>query len=298
VRACVIFNPAARGLKAHKHLATLHLLDPAPRLMPTSGPGSATLLAQQAVVEDYPTIIVAGGDGTLNEVVNGILSMPTASTKVRLGILPMGTMNVFARELGIPPKIKTAWQIILAGAEKQIDVGKVEFLHSNRAARYFVQMAGIGLDARAIELVNLRLKQYVGPLAYIVALIKAMREPHPEIKATLENSHYTAQFVLIGNGQRYGGSYRVFPEANLTDGQLDLCLFHRVNFYWVLVSGLKLLLTGKVGRNNVTRVKTNTLYITSNIRVPVQVDGEAAGELPVRISVIPRMLRVLVPPSH
>ncbi|MCX6895904.1 MAG: diacylglycerol kinase family protein, partial [Verrucomicrobia bacterium] len=179
MRTCVIFNPAAKGQKAGRLRARLNIISQHAALKQTAGAGDARRLAAEAIAEGCTTVIAAGGDGTVNEVVNGI-GDARAFDRVRLGVLPLGTVNVFARELKIPADPARAWKLILRGRYTRIDLGWAEFSKDAKPQRqYFMQLDGAGLDARAIELVDWRQKKKIGPLAYIVAGLKALREPQP-----------------------------------------------------------------------------------------------------------------------
>src|SRR6058998_956367 len=167
MKTCVIFNPAARGQKATQfrdHLATL-----AARvtLKPTYAAGAGRPLAAEAVREGFETIVAAGGDGTLNEVLNGIGDEPDGFARARLGVLPLGTINVFAREIGMPLDLHRAWAVIRRGRESAIDLPQVEFGATGKSQRrWFAQLAGAGLDAHAVELVDWNLKKSIGFFAY------------------------------------------------------------------------------------------------------------------------------------
>ena len=170
MRACVIFNPTAKGDKARHFRRQLDAVVPAATLLLTSGPGDAERLAAQAAREGYDTIVAAGGDGTLNEVVNGLAQEPGALEGVRLGVLPLGSVNVFARELGLPLQFAGGWQTILQGRETRVDLARAEWGRAeDRRVRYCCQLGGAGLDARAIELMDWSLKKRIGSLAYILA---------------------------------------------------------------------------------------------------------------------------------
>ena len=150
-------------------------------LKATTEPGDARRLAAEAVGEGFDLIIAAGGDGTVNEALNGIGDAPDGFVRARLGVLPLGTVNVFARELKIPLRIERAWDVLQRGNEMRIDLPRVEFSANGiRQQRYFVQLAGAGLDARAIELVDWEHKKKIGPLAYLIAGLKALRERKPK----------------------------------------------------------------------------------------------------------------------
>jgi YegS/Rv2252/BmrU family lipid kinase len=295
VQTCLIFNPSARGQKAEAFRSRLDSLCPNCVVRPTSAPGEARHLAAQAVREGFSTIIAAGGDGTANEVVNGLADVPQGLACARLGIVPLGTINVFARELGLPRDLAGAARTLAAGRELAIDLGRAEFTaDGRRQCRHFLQLAGAGLDARAVELVSWELKKKTGPLAYVVAALKAMREDQPIINVEGDGPD-CGQLVLLGNGRFYGGSFEVFPGASLRDGLLDVCVLPTVTA-WRPLQGALGLATGRVHRFWATRhFRCSTVTLRSAGRVGLQLDGEYAGELPVTFSVRPQALRVIVP---
>jgi len=296
VRACVIFNPAARGQKAERFRRSLGIIASECELKLTTAPGDARRLAKAAVQEDFDTIIAAGGDGTLNEVLNGIGDAPDGFTRVRLGVLPLGTINVFARELRIPTQPEPAWQILRRGNEMTVDLPRIEItIAGKRQFIYFAQLAGAGLDARAIQLVSWSLKKKIGPLAYVVAGLRALTENHPTLSISDGVSEVSGQLVLVGNGRLYGGNFRVFPQAALTDGLLEVCVFPRVNWLVLVRCAASLLFTGKLPENAVTRLRAKSFEVTGPSSVWTEVDGELAAPLPVTFAVLPTTLRVLVP---
>ncbi len=182
---CVIFNPTAKGEKALRFRHYLDSIGNECTLKLTGAIGDARRLAAEAVRENFDTIVAAGGDGTLNEVLNGIGDEPHGFERVRLGLLPLGTVNVFAKELRIPIKTELAWQTIRQGKKTLIDLPTVEYeSNGSRDRRYFAQLAGAGLDARAIELVSWQLKKKLGPLAYVVAGLKALLAKQAQVTAT------------------------------------------------------------------------------------------------------------------
>jgi YegS/Rv2252/BmrU family lipid kinase len=298
VQTCLIFNPSARGQKAGAFRSRLGSLLPNCVVLPTGAPGQARQLAAHAVREGFTTIIAAGGDGTANEVVNGMADVPGGLASARLGLIPLGTINVFARELGLPRDLAKAARTLAAGRELAIDLGRAEFTAEGRAqCRHFLQLAGAGLDARAIELVSWELKKKTGPLAYVVAALRALREQQPVI--TVDSGSgvppLSGQLVLLGNGRFYGGSFYVFPGAGLRDGLLVVCVMPTVNFWRPIQLALGLA-TGRVHRFWTTQhFRSSTLTLRAASRVGLQLDGEYAGELPVTFSVLPQALRVIVP---
>jgi len=292
----VIFNPAAKGNKARSFRRHLDEISSGSSLKQTAAVGDGRLLAAQAVREGFEIIVAAGGDGTLNEVLNGIGDTPDGFERTRLGLLPLGTVNVFAREVKIPIKLERAWAAISQGNETRIDLGVVDFQENGvPARRYFAQLAGAGLDARAIELVNWRLKKNVGPLAYVVAGLHALTEAQQRISVANGEAKTAGELVLIGNGGLYGGEFRVFPPADMRDGLLEACVFPRVNWLTLIRCAPRLLLKGTLPRKATENVQSNSLTLTSEVRVPFEVDGEFAGDLPATFSIQRSKLRVIVP---
>ncbi|TAK98167.1 MAG: diacylglycerol kinase family lipid kinase [Verrucomicrobia bacterium] len=295
MRACVIFNPAAKGEKSRRFFANLDSIAAQCKLKRTAGPGDATRLATEAVQQGFDTIIAAGGDGTLNEVVNGLGVIGEELSRVRLGFLPLGTVNVFARELGIPSRPEEAWKIILRGREKTIDLPYFEFRADGEIQRqYFAQMAGAGLDAAAIAAVSWELKKRIGPLAYVVAGLKALHAPRPRLTVTSANGSATGELVLFGNGRFYGGEFQLHPRAAMDDGLIDACVLARTNWLTLLRCGPSLLLRNRVPESLVTRLQAREFSITADSPARFEVDGELAGELPAKVSVRTRALRVIV----
>jgi YegS/Rv2252/BmrU family lipid kinase len=296
VRTCVIFNPAARGNKARNFRRHLHAMAAGTAFKATASAGDARRLAAEAVQEGYELIIAAGGDGTVNEVLNGLGDAPDGFDRVRFGVLPLGTINVLAREMNIPLKLEPAWNILQAGNERRIDLPRAEFqAGGKREQRYFIQLAGAGLDARAIELTDWQLKKAAGPLAYVVAGLKALREKKPMIELHIDGTAVSGELILIGNGKLYGGSFEIFPDAKLDDGQLDICLLKQANFPSFLRIAPRLLLQRRVPAAMVQHFTASTFELKSDRPAALELDGEWAGHLPATISLVPRKLRLAVP---
>lgn len=293
---CVIFNPTARGEKATLFREHLGALTRQCVFRPTTGPGAASLLAAQAVREGFDFIVAAGGDGTVNEVLNGIASVPEGLARVRFGVLPLGTINVFARELGIPARFDAAWQVIERRRELTLDIGLAEFGRPDAPQkRYFAQMAGAGWDARAIALVTWELKKKLGPLAYVLAGARALRGTQPEMTVTDGTTTLTGPVALIGNGRFYGGSWQFFPHADLRDGLLEVTVFRRWNWFVVARSCVGVLMNRIYTTGGALHFRAPSVQITSAAPLPFHVEAENAGELPARFSVLRQALRMVVP---
>ena len=228
----VIFNPAARGEKSQRVRRFLETkASSSVTLAPTQRADEARLLAARAVSDGYRVIVAAGGDGTINEVVNGIGTSGSA-----LGVLPLGTVNVFAQELGIPRQLEAAWALIQHGRPRTIDLARAE---SHGAVRYFIQLAGVGFDARAVRTASWELKKKIGPLSYVWAGLKTLSVPHARIEVSANgNGSAAGVAVLIGNGRYYGGRFTLFPKARMDDGLLDVCVFETCGYLDVLRYGI------------------------------------------------------------
>jgi diacylglycerol kinase (ATP) len=296
VPTCVIFNPAARGDKARRLRRQLDVIGAQCAHKTTAAAGDAQRLAAEAVKEGFDLIVAAGGDGTINEVLNGIGDAPDGFARARLGVLPLGTVNVFARELKIPLRVERAWEVLQHGRELKIDLPRVDFAaNGGPQKRYFCQLAGAGLDARAIELVDWRHKKQVGPLAYVIAGLKALREKKPQITVRANGQSATGELVLVGNGRLYGGSFAILPGADLCDGMLDICVLPRVNWWNLLRSAPCLLLRGQLPASVAQHLRAPAFQLTSEGAAAFELDGEWVGKLPATFSIEREKLRVMVP---
>jgi len=296
VRIYVIFNPAARGNKARRFRRHLDEMAQQSFFKATTAPGDARRLAAAAVAENFDVVVAAGGDGTVNEVLNGIGDVPDGFNRVRLGVLPLGTVNVFARELKIPLRLEAAWAVLRRAREDRIDLGCVNFVEEGRPTRrYFVQLAGAGLDARAVELVSWRLKTNAGPLAYVVAGFQALLEKQARLQISVAGRKLEGELVLFGNGKLYGGPFAFFPAASLGDGLLDACIFPSVSVPSLLRLLPSLLLRRRLPEHLVRRARVESLEVGCEPPVAFELDGEWAGYLPATFSVEAKKLRVVVP---
>jgi diacylglycerol kinase family enzyme len=196
----------------------------------------------------------------------------------------------------MPLDLKRAWATVRRGRERTIDLPQVEYAtNGQRQLRYFAQLAGAGLDARAVELVNWNHKKRIGYFAYVVAGFRALRTEQSRISTDGVAPPTAGEQVLIGNGRLYGGSIAVFPDAELTDGLLDVCVFPRMTWGTVAACAWGFL-TGRLSKAGGARhFQAESFTLTSPTRTPFELDGEMVGELPARFSVQRRMLRVVIP---
>ena len=292
----IIFNPTARGEKSRKFLSLLKSLGQEAVLKPTRSAGDAIVLARESVEEGATTVVAAGGDGTVNEVVNGLAAIPGGLNRTRLGILPLGTVNVFARELRLPVGFEKAWQVIRGTSEVVVDLPYVDFsAPTNPSRRYFVQMAGAGLDSRAIGLVQWELKKKVGPLAYLWACVQAMNRTAPKVRALVNGQSVESPLVCVGNGRFLGGSFPVFPHASTNDGQLDVVIFREVKWLTIMRVFPLLLLDRFHSSADAQFFQSTALGLESHEPTFLHVDGDNVGSLPAQIGLIRGGLRVCAP---
>ncbi len=251
--------------------------------MPTQHPGHERTLAAEAAAAGYTTIVAAGGDGTVNGVVNGI-----AGTNVRLGVLPVGTMNVFAFELGIPSQVEAAWAIIQAGHTRPIDLCMANQCH-------FVQLAGVGFDAEVVAQTTRESKLQFGPLSYVFSAAHVAGRSTPPLQIQTDHGRHEGRFVLVGNGRFYGGPLQFFQDARLDDGKLDLLIFKNsghldiARYFGSALAGWHTL------QEDVEYVQTTSATVASDPPVRFEVDGELSGLSPVQFQISKSPLQVLSP---
>lgn len=283
-RTLVILNPAARSERAAALAAKIEeIVGGAAAIRMTSGSGEALAMAREAVTRKIGTIVAAGGDGTVNEIVNGI-----AGTDVILGVLPAGSMNVFAVQLGLPKGLKECWEVIQAGHTREVDLARA-------SGRCFVQMAGVGLDAQVVMATPWEFKRNFGPLSYLVSAAQVAARTPPHLTIRHDGGVAEGSFVLIGNGRYYGGPFPVFPSALIDDGLLEVLVFKNLG-YFDLVRYLHGVLFGThVDFPDVDYFQAHSVTVESAESVPVEVDGEVIGTVPVTFDFHPRRLKVLTP---
>ncbi len=253
---------------------------------------NCTLMASQPGVSPCPAVdlsgkelvIVCGGDGTIHQALQ--FAVPAHR---KIAILPAGTVNVLARELGLPMNLEEAVQVAAGGRTKRIRLGE-------SGGRYFHLMAGVGLDGVIIENVSPKLKETLGSGAYwisgLISLWKYRLDPFPVI---IDGEGYEATFAVIANARNYGGQLVLAPSADLEDPYLDVCLFtgrHHCRYIRYLLAAFK----GKhVLFPDVTYRKARMVEIPATRDLPVQMDGDVVARLPVSIRIYDPGVEVLVP---
>ncbi|MBI4482645.1 MAG: diacylglycerol kinase family lipid kinase [Acidobacteria bacterium] len=284
----LIYNPRSGGWRSQRiGQVCNHLLECGVKtdLRITSGPGDATRLARQAVREGCELIIACGGDGTVNEVVCGLAGSP-----IPLGLIPCGTGNVLALELGIPRDPLRAAEVIRRGTPLDVTLGKA-------GERCFLLMAGIGVDGSIVQHLSPSLKRRFGIASFwMEGLRHLLTYRLKPFEISVNGNSYTATFAVIGNAHCYGGGLLITPQASLTEEALDVCLIEsrsKLDFVKYLIASFR---GAHLRYPGVRYMKAKkAIRATGDEDLLVQVDGEVAGRLPMEFTLVPRGLRLLVP---
>jgi YegS/Rv2252/BmrU family lipid kinase len=250
----------------------------------TERPGHAEQIARDVSSSDYDIVAAAGGDGTINEVVNGLKGRGVA-----LGIIPLGTANVVADEIGLKKDPVLVARALAEGPIRPIRVGIAN-------GRRFVMMAGVGFDANVVSRVSLRLKKVAGPLAYVwTAGLQGFRDAFAGCDVSIDGVEVRSVSVVACNGRRYGGPFIAAPTANLADESFEVVLMKGRGWFSVMRYGLALLI-GKVAAWPDVDVKTGRkVVITGTPGQAVQADGDIIAVLPVHIEIDPEPVRLVYP---
>ena len=288
----IVFNPAAgsgRSRRLSHALAALRARGLRPELAETRGPGDAARLARDAAGRGVAVVVAAGGDGTIAEVASGL-----AGSAAVLGILPLGTANVLALELGVPSAPERAAAVLAAGRTAMLHAGLARF--GDGRERLFVQMLGAGFDAAVVAHLDPALKRRIGRLAYVwQSLMELPRYGFPAIAAELDGVPIAAASIIVTKGRLYAGRYRIAPAARPAEPGFQVVMFRRPGALQAALAGAALPLGLLPRLPGVQIVAAGRIRLSSVLPVPVQADGDPAGTLPVAVTDAPGPLRVLLP---
>ncbi|MDD5774250.1 MAG: diacylglycerol kinase family lipid kinase [bacterium] len=267
-------------------------------VLPTNFPGEAKALAKKASEDKTAELLlVIGGDGTINEAVNGLVN-----STLPLGIIPAGSLNCAAREIGLSPDPKKAACQLLEGSVKTIHIGKISFLDKNtdfvfknEKERYFLLMAGIGFDAKAVADFNPKLKKIIGPLAYVWSGLKQIFfVKHPAIKIETNQKVVTGYSCIINKFKTYAW-FDFAPEAGIEKDFFQMFVYTKND----ILSLIRYSIGGMFGwHRKFSDVESGLIRnakITSGSIAYIQADGESVGKLPVEIAVMPNALKIMLP---
>ena len=239
-------------------------------------------------------MVVAGGDGTINEALEGL-----AGTSMPLGILPAGTANVLASEMGLSGRMERAAAELVRSIPCRISLGRVRF-PARGGARHFLLMAGSGLDARVVYRVSAPLKARVGKIAYWIAAFGLAGRALDEFEVAVEGRRYLCSFALVSKVRNYGGDLVIARDTSLLDDRFEVVLFSgRSSLRYVrYLAGVTLRRVSGMRGVTVLRAREVRLGGTADRRVYVQVDGEFAGGLPATVEIVPDALTLLIPAGY
>jgi len=253
----------------------------------------ASEIVRGAIARGADLILVAGGDGTINEAVNGMVH-----SGVPLGILPAGTANVLACELDVGTTLERASESIDACLQERVAVGRLS-RGPDDPGRHFLLMAGVGLDAEIIYRLNLRLKSALGKVAYWLGGFGNVGRRLPEFTVEAEGREFRVSFALASRVRNYGGDLEIAPTVSLLDDRFELVLFEGANSFLYLRYILGVVIRKHRGMRGVTILRTRRASFSApeDSRIHLQVDGEYAGLLPATVEIVPNALTLLVPPT-
>ena len=286
-RLLVIHNPISgrrRGTFLKQVLGRLERAGCEIDVRQTGGRGDAEALARDADPERFSAVVVAGGDGTINEVINGL-----DKRTLPLGLIPMGTANVLAAELSLPESAEGVADVLLAQRLRRICVG-------NASGRRFAMMAGVGFDAHVVANLNTGLKRLLGKGAYVLQCgLEFLRYRSTLYRLRVDNTEWEAASAVIANGHYYGGRFVCAPDARLDDPKLHVCMFGRAGRFHVIRYSSALLLGRLHKLPDVTVVPASRVMVVDSEGEPVQGDGDIIANLPAEISIDRDGIDVIVP---
>lgn len=300
IQWCVIFNPKANGSKASKFKNQIKSMLEKSSIsydwQETTHAGHAKLITEQAIESGILKFLVCGGDGTLNEVVNGIMHQnQVASNLISVAIFPIGNGNDWARTHQLTNRKNELTRLLHFDTTAQHDIGKITF--QNQKVLYFINVAGIGFDGLAAYMANnAKAKGRSGKLTYIVSLIKALKIFKPE-QAHIKWNDYEWKgdlFACIaGIGKYAGNGMKLVPDALFYDGLLDITLVEKISKIKV-IRNFKNLFSGNFFHNKEVRgFRTNSIEIFAQ-GLMTQIDGEVRQSDYLKIECLPAALQVLV----
>ncbi len=270
----------------------------------THGAGDATTFARQAVAQRCDAVFVVGGDGTLAQVVDGLVGSQTA-----LAVLPGGTGNVFARQLNLPvpgglhphPLLESA-RLLLSGEVRAVDVGRVSPHGKRGPAHHFLCWCGVGFDAQMTIAVaeDPERKKRLGPLAFVVAGILTLQEfAGTRAQVRIDGNRVSRRMIMLvaNNIQRYGIIFKMATTAVIDDGLLDVYCFQGRGAARTLLHTLRMLFSRHILDPQVDIFRARRIEISTAQPLPVHVDGDYIGYTPVVIETLPRALKLMVPPT-
>jgi diacylglycerol kinase (ATP) len=261
-------------------------------------PGHLIELAERAAREGADLVVAVGGDGTLNETVNGLMR---AGTKTELATIPLGTGMDFVRTYGIPTKFEAAVRTAVEGVTRTIDVGRVSYREWSGAdgERYFANVGSVGMSAAVAQRANGMSKVLGGRVTFFYALTRVFFEwQNTDVCVDLDDGtrrEGRMHDVIVANGQWHGGAMRLAPEALPDDGVFDIVLIGDVTKRDFITTSPKLYKGTYLAHPKIDLLRSSAVGVDAPERLPIELDGEQVGTTPARFEVVPAALRVRVP---
>lgn len=304
-RLTLVVNPIAGRRRRGLVVETIELLRAQGYridLRETSGPGDARRLAAESCGGEAGLLVVAGGDGTINEAVNGLAEnrLPGYPASPPLAIVPLGTANVLAAEIGLEVTPGAIARTIAEGEAREIALGQVQMTGADGSAkpRLVTLMAGAGFDAHVVENVDLALKRRIGKGAYVwESLRQLFAFDFAGYDVWIDGVHHRAASVVVANARHYGGRYVLAPDARLEDPLLQVCLFGRSGRLNAMRYAAALTSNRLPQLPDIRVLPARQVRIEGPIGDPLQGDGDTIARLPCEISVLPAAMRLVMPPS-
>jgi len=263
----------------------------------TKKPKHATRLARQALDEGYRTIVAVGGDGTVNEVLNGLVEEGAVDPEVALGIIPWGTGADFSRTLGIPRDYMGAGRQLLHFETRLVDLGRITCLREGReVVHYFINAAGLGFDGEVAELANRFPKVLGGTITYLLCLFIGLvtyRNKNVELSFDGQRARGWLNSVIVCNGRYLGGGMFMAPQASFDDGLFDVVVLGNLNKLEVVTNIPRVYKGTHLTHPKVSLCHAREVHVEARERMFLQADGELIGEAPAIFQIMPQALRVL-----
>jgi diacylglycerol kinase (ATP) len=295
-RAAIVLNPAGGHGRTGRRRAELEgLLRGAAvndrgeltwEIHTTSAPGEATEIAARCAADGADIVAAAGGDGTLSEVLNGVVG-----SKAVLALLPLGTGNDFARTVGYRDGLRGAVEALFTGEARPIDVGRVR-------GRHFLNVAGCGFDAEVADRANRGPRWLTGGAAYTLAILGTLaRFRAADLRLTVDGERRDVRAMLcsVANARTYGGGMRIAPDALLDDGLFDICLLTEAGMAEFLLAFPRVFRGTHTAHPKVTMLRGSVVRVESEPPLPLLIDGEVIGTTPAEFTLCPDAIRFIFP---
>lgn len=304
MRGLIVANPNAAagavGKRWHEHVRAVHACFGLFEVVFTKGPGDATKIVRDAIADGVERIIAVGGDGTVNEAVNGFVDAQGNISEAELGIFPLGTGGDFARSIGM--RDASPQELAKSLATRAVDLGRVS--SAKDVTRYFLNIASLGSSARVVDKVNTTSKRFGAKMSFLAGTLKGMAtHKNQRVRLTIDD-HFEEEMLVntiaVANGRFFGGGMMIAPEARLDDGTFEVVVLGDIGVGFFVRHSSKVYAGTHTQLPEVHVLRGSRVVVTpvSSGESLVECDGESAGRAPVQIDLLPRRLRLVAPWSR